>query len=184
MNRRQPIFLVGLPASGKTTFGRALARHLDLEFIDLDFYISQRFRANVKEIFDRDGEEVFRRRESAMLREVGDMEGVVVACGGGTPCFSDNMEYMNSRGLTVLLEASPDVLIRRLRLGGDKRPLVIGKSDAELGEYIRRVKEERNPYYKLARISMESSQLESREQIDATVDCFVNTLADGLRENE
>jgi len=78
-----PIFIIGMPASGKTTFGRALARRLGREFIDLDFCITQRFRASVAEIFARDGEEAFRRREAAMLREVGEMEDVVVACGGG-----------------------------------------------------------------------------------------------------
>lgn len=92
-----PIFIIGMPASGKTTFGRALARRLGREFIDLDFCITQRFRASVAEIFARDGEEAFRRREAAMLREVGEMEDVVVACGGGTPCFSSNMEYERAR---------------------------------------------------------------------------------------
>ncbi len=125
-----PIFIIGMPASGKTTFGRALARRLGREFIDLDFCITQRFRASVAEIFARDGEEAFRRREAAMLREVGEMEDVVVACGGGTPCFSSNMEYMNGRGLTVCLTATPERLRERMLLGGDKRPLVKGKSEA------------------------------------------------------
>ncbi|MEE1023103.1 MAG: shikimate kinase [Muribaculaceae bacterium] len=172
-NQHPPVFLVGLPASGKTTFGRALARRLGMDFIDLDFYISQRFRASVAEIFARDGEEAFRRRESAMLREVGEMQGVVVACGGGTPCFSGNMDYMNSRGLTVRLTASPEALKRRLLLGGDRRPLVKGKSAEELEGYILKVQAEREPYYSRAQVSVESSQLESRAEIAGTVDRFV-----------
>ena len=168
-----PIFIIGMPASGKTTFGRALARRLGREFIDLDFCITQRFRASVAEIFARDGEEAFRRREAAMLREVGEMEDVVVACGGGTPCFSSNMEYMNGRGLTVCLTATPERLRERMLLGGDKRPLVKGKSEAELGEYVAAVLAERGPYYSRAKVFLESSQLEDRRQIAATVDCFL-----------
>ena len=168
-----PIFIIGMPESGKTTFGRSLARRLVREFIDLDFCITQRFRASVAEIFARDGEEAFRRREAAMLREVGEMEDVVVACGGGTPCFSSNMEYMNGRGLTVCLTATPERLRERMLLGGDKRPLVKGKSEAELGEYVAAVLAERGPYYSRAKVFMESSQLEDRRQISAAVDRFL-----------
>lgn len=123
-----PIFVTGYMASGKTTFGKALARRTGLNHIDLDFYIEQRFHASVKELFATKGEAEFRRIESALLREVGEFSDVVVSCGGGTPCFGDNMEYMNSRGLTVCLQASDEVIARRIREAGDKRPLMAGKT--------------------------------------------------------
>ncbi len=83
------------------------------------------------------------------------------------------MEYMNGRGLTVCLTATPERLRERMLLGGDKRPLVKGKSEAELGEYVAAVLAERGPYYSRAKVFLESSQLEDRRQISATVDCFL-----------
>lgn len=169
----KPVFIIGMPASGKTTFGRALARKVGRQFIDLDFCIAQRFHATVGELFARDGEAAFRRREAAMLREVGELDDVVVSCGGGTPCFSENIEYMNGRGLTVCLRATPERLRERMVLGGDKRPLVKGKSEAELREYVAALLAERGPYYSRAKVFLESSQLEDRRQISAAVDCFL-----------
>lgn len=169
----KPVFIIGMPASGKTTFGRALARKLGRQFIDLDFCIAQRFHATVGELFARDGEEAFRRREAAMLREVGELDDVVVSCGGGTPCFSENMEYMNGRGLTVCLRATPERLRERMLLGGDRRPLVKGKTEEEIDAYIARTLEERRPYYSMARISLESSRLEDKRQIAGTVADFL-----------
>ena len=89
----QPIFLVGFMGCGKSTLGRALAKELGWDFIDLDFYIEQRFRRTVPQLFAERGEEEFRRIESSMLREAGEFDDVVVSCGGGTPCHDDNMAY-------------------------------------------------------------------------------------------
>ena len=126
------IFIIGYMACGKTTFGRALARRLGYDFIDLDFYIEQRFRRSVRQIFADSGEEEFRRLEASMLREAGEFENVVVACGGGTPCFFDNMEYMNSRGTTVWLQASVRRTVERLLRAVGKRPLTAQVSPEEL----------------------------------------------------
>lgn len=112
-----PIFLIGYMGCGKTTFGRALAKATGRDFIDLDFYISQRFRATIPEIFAAQGESGFRRMEGAMLREAGEFPGVVVACGGGTPCFGSNLDYMLGRGTVVWLQASRQRLLERLLEG-------------------------------------------------------------------
>ena len=131
------LFIIGYMASGKTTFGRALARQTGLQHIDLDFYIEQRFHSTVREIFAQKGEAEFRRIESSMLREVGEMSDVVISCGGGTPCNGDNMEYMNSRGITVCLQASDDVIAERILQAGNKRPLMAGKSKEEILRTLR-----------------------------------------------
>lgn len=162
--------------SGKTTFGRALARRLHLEFIDLDFYIRQRFRRTVSEIFAEQGEARFREMESAMLREVGEFENVVVSCGGGTPCFGDNMEFMNSRGLTVRLTAGMKCLVDRLLRGGSKRPIVAGKTEEELYDFVASHLAEREPFYSRAQVTFNGENLENSRQIGESVELFLDEL--------
>lgn len=175
---KEPLFIIGFMASGKTTFGRALAKSLGREFIDLDFYITQRFRRSIPEIFAERGEVAFRSIEAAMLREAGEFSDVVIACGGGTPCFHDNMAYMNSRGTTVLLEAGDERTFERLRLKPGSRPLVEGRSDDDLRRYIAEAKKDRDPYYRQAKVSISGEQLETRFQIAATVANFRTTYPD------
>lgn len=162
-------------AAGKTTFGRALARALGREFIDLDFYIEQRFRKSVRRIFEEKGEGEFRRMEREMLREVGDFENTVVSCGGGTPCFEGNMEYMKSRGLVVWLEASVDCICRRALLN-NRRPLLAGKSKEEVRCVVERGLAEREKHYCEADISFSGEELENKREIAKTVEKFLETL--------
>jgi len=169
-----PIFIIGYMGTGKTTFGRALAKATGLEFIDLDFYIEQRFHRSIKEIFREKGESEFRRVEANLLREAGEFSNIVIACGGGTPCFGGNMGYMNSRGLTIQLYADTERLIERYRLRPGKRPLLDGMDDDELRSFIKEHLEKRQPYYEMANIKVESSKLENRREIDSTVCAFLN----------
>lgn len=164
-----PIFLIGYMGCGKTTLGRALAKKLGREFIDLDFYITQRFRRSVSEIFAEKGEDGFRRIEQSMLREVGEFSDIVIACGGGTPCHYDNIAYMNSRGLTIWLQAERGRLMERLKLGAHKRPLIAGKSEDELAIFLDENLAERRPWYEQAAITVDSTRLETKEEIADTV---------------
>lgn len=167
------IFIIGYMASGKTTFGKALARKTGMQHVDLDFYIEQRFHSTVREIFAAKGEAEFRRIESAMLREVGEMEDTVVSCGGGTPCIGDNIEYMNSRGVTVCLRASDEVIADRVIKAGNKRPLMAGKTREEVLKTLRSHMEVRAPYYDKAQIIISGDSLENKTQIAETVDNFI-----------
>lgn len=176
-----PVFLIGYMGCGKTTLGRAVAKVADVEFIDLDLYIENRFRRPVKDIFAERGEDGFRIIERNMLHEVAEFENVIVACGGGTPCFFDNMEYMNSRGLTVLLEASPDCLHRRLCKGKAKRPLIAGMSDDEIAAFTRRSLESRMAFYSQSRMVFPSDLLENRAEIDVSVGRFISLTGLPLR---
>ena len=101
------IFLIGYMGSGKTTLGKPFARAMQHQFIDLDWYIGERFHHTVQALFAERGEHAFREIERNMLHEVGDFEDVLIAAGGGTPCFFDNMDYMNSVGDTVFLDVNP-----------------------------------------------------------------------------
>ncbi len=174
------IFIIGYMASGKTTFGRALARKSGLQHIDLDFYIEQRFHTTIREIFATKGEKEFRRIENAMLREVGEMSDVIISCGGGTPCFGDNMEYMNSRGTTVCLQASDDVIANRIIQAGNKRPLMAGKPKEEIISTLRQHMEVRKPFYDQASIIISGERLENKTQIAETVDDFIKNYLEKL----
>ena len=125
------IFLTGDMGAGKTTLGKAFAREMTVPFIDLDWYIEERFHKSIRELFTERGEASFRELERNMLHEVGEFEDVVVSTGGGTPCFFDNMEYMNGCGQTVFLDVHPDILFRRLRVAKQQRPILQGKTDEE-----------------------------------------------------
>ncbi len=167
------MFIIGYMASGKTTFGRALARRTGMQFIDLDFYIEQRFRKSITDIFSEKGEEEFRRMETEMLREAGEFEGVIVSCGGGTPCFHNNMDYMLSKGDVVWLEASPERITERLMINSSRRPLMRGKTPEEIRMAVDEGLAKRIPFYSKANIRFNGEELEDRRQIDRTVNAFL-----------
>lgn len=163
------IFLIGYMGSGKTTLGKAYARAMQLQFIDLDWYIEERFHKTVQELFEERKEDGFREIERNMLHEVAEFEDVIIACGGGTPCFFDNMEYMNGKGETIFLDASPEVLFRRLKIAKSKRPLLMDKSDEELMDVIQNTLRIRVPFYSQAKYVFNAESLEDREQISCSV---------------
>lgn len=172
---QSPIFIIGYMACGKTTFGRALAKKLNREFIDLDFYIEQRFRKRIPEIFGERGEDGFRRIERNMLQEAGEFENVVISCGGGTPCFFDNMDYMLERGTTVWLQASEQRITERLLINSTNRPLMKGKSKEEIEKAVAEGLMARTPHYSRAGIHFSGEYLEDRRQIDTTIERFVES---------
>lgn len=166
------IFLVGYMGAGKTTLGRALAKKLGLPFIDLDSYIEERFHKTISQIFAEKGEEYFRDLERRMLHEVGDFENVIISTGGGTPCFFDNIEYMNSQGTTVYLDVPIERLFIRLSIARNKRPLIKDKNDEELRTFIIDQLAARAPHYSKARHIFIADMLEDKEQIETSVDAF------------
>lgn len=163
------IFLIGYMGAGKTTLGRALARDLGVEFIDLDWYIEDRFHARIPDIFAREGEQRFRQMEQRMLHEVAQFEDVVIACGGGTPCFFDNMDFINAHAASVYLKATPQVLEAHLRMGKSVRPLIQGKTPEELRAYIGQSLAEREPFYAKATYTLPIDVIEDRSQIEGYV---------------
>lgn len=164
------IFLTGYMGAGKTTLGKAFAQKLQIPFIDLDWYIEERFHKTVGELFTERGEAGFRELERNMLHEVAEFEDVIISTGGGAPCFYDNMEFMNRVGQTVFLNVHPDVLFRRLRVAKQQRPILQGKEDEELKAFIIQTLEKRAPFYTQARYTFNADELEDRHQIEESIE--------------
>ncbi len=163
------IILIGYMGSGKTTVGKALAKDLGLQFYDLDWYIESRRRKTVPELFAERGEEGFREIERNMLHEVAEFEDIVLSCGGGTPCFFDNMDYLNGQGDVIWLKADAEVLYRHLLMGKTERPLLKGKSPEELITFIREQLEKREPFYSKAKYALDVNLMDTYEKINISV---------------
>ena len=159
------IILIGYMGAGKTTIGKVLAREFKLDFYDLDWYIEERFHKKIPDIFAAEGEAGFRELERRMLHEVAEFEDVVISCGGGTPCFFDNMDYMNRQGETVFLNAAPHVLKEHLLMGKTVRPLIQGKSPDELESFVAENLQARLPFYTRAKHTIDIDVIHTREQI-------------------
>lgn len=159
------IILIGYMGAGKTTVGKDLAKVLGVTFYDLDWYIETRMRKTVKQIFDERGEEGFRQIEHNMLHEVAEFENVVISCGGGTPCFFDNMEYLNQQGDTIYLQATPEVLHQHLKMGKGVRPLLLNKTPEEVDAFITEQLAYREQFYLKARHILDVNLMDSYEKI-------------------
>jgi len=143
-------------ASGKTSKGKRLARKLNVPFIDLDQEIENQQKKSISSIFENKGEEYFRKLEADVLRSFLKNFKVVVAVGGGTPCFHNNMKYINQVGTSIYLKRSEARILGRLRQNKDKRPLVAALNDEELKAFITKSLLLRSPYYKKAKLLFDS----------------------------
>ena len=140
----QNLFLVGPMGVGKTTIGRALAYELDLEFLDSDHEVERRAGANISWIFDVEGEAGFRDREAAVIDDLTQHSGVLIATGGGSILRPENRRHLVSRGVVVFLDTSLDLQIKRTEKD-KKRPLL--QNVADHSEVLRDLKGKRHPLY-------------------------------------
>jgi len=146
------IYLLGFMGSGKSFIGKRLAKKLDMDFIDLDHYIEQMEGLTISQLFENKSEKGFRQIEKKYLQSLSPKENTIIACGGGTPCFYNNMKWMNENGLTIYLKSSNRLLFHRLKQGKSKRPLLKNLSDNGLKEFIKMKMEERASQYEEAEI--------------------------------
>ncbi len=147
------IFLVGFMGCGKSYVARNLAPKLDMEVIDLDHHIVNYTGKSITQIFDTKGEEAFRRIEQQCLHQLAEVENTIISTGGGAACFFDNMEWMNAHGTSIFLDVSIPILMKRLRKGIAKRPLLADKTNEELEAFITQKLEARRAYYEQASIT-------------------------------
>src|SRR5579872_6403110 len=149
------IFLIGFMGSGKTHWGRQLSAKLNLPFYDLDTVIIEKEQRSVAEIFAEKGEEYFRFLEKGTLEAITDgQQSFILSCGGGTPCFFTNIEFMKKHGKVSWLNTSVDMLTQRLARERKSRPLISDVHDEDLKRYIVRKLCERRMYYQQADVTV------------------------------
>ena len=163
------IIIIGYMGAGKTTVGKSLSKNLGIPFYDLDWYIESRMRKTVPQLFAERGEEGFRQIEYNMLHEVAEFEDVIISCGGGTPCYFDNMDYLNRMGETIYLKATPEVLYKHLKMGKVERPLLKNKTPEEMQAFIKDQLEKREPYYTKAKHTLDVNLLDTYEKVRISV---------------
>lgn len=151
--------MLGFMGSGKSYWGKIWAERSGFTFLDLDQLIENREQATIVDIFERKGEEIFRLLETKMLRDLARHENCIIACGGGTPCFHDNMNWMNEKGTTVFLSAPASYLFEKIKSEKAKRPLIKSVNEAELLFFTEQKLKERQPYYEQAACTLEASDL-------------------------
>ncbi len=162
--------------AGKTTVGHQLSKKTGMMFYDLDWYIESRYRTTVSNIFAEKGEEGFRKIEQALLHEVAEFEDVIISCGGGTPCFFDNMEYLNEQGETIYLKCSPDVLFTHLQMGKTERPLLKDKTPEETKAFISEQLQQREKFYNKAKHIIDVTLLDSYDKIQQSVEKILEAV--------
>jgi len=153
------VFLIGFMGSGKTTIGKKLANYLKYEFIDLDKLIESRSGMSIVSYFELHGEVAFRELERDILQKTEFPENVIIATGGGAPCFSDNMKWMNKNGLVAYLSLSPKALASRLEHSKTDRPLIRHLKGDELIDFISAKLKDREEFYNQAKYVVSASDL-------------------------
>jgi shikimate kinase len=146
------IYLIGFMGSGKSYLGKRLSTELGFQFLDLDEVIEAAEKQTIATIFEEKGEDYFRNIESESLKNTKEIENVIISTGGGTPCFFDNMDWMNENGKTFFLNPSVDILFQRLESETTKRPILANQSDETLRLFISQKLENRLKYYEKAHL--------------------------------
>jgi len=162
------VYLIGYMGCGKSRTGRLLSEHMGVQFIDMDDYIEERNCKTVPQIFADHGEDGFRERERKALEELAEFTDVIIATGGGAPCFFDNVDLMNKTGKTVFLNIDPAILADRLMNSKTERPLIKGKSREELVAFIDETLKKRKQFYSQAQVEITEPDL-SLERIQEMI---------------
>lgn len=153
------VFLLGFMGTGKTHWGRLWAAQHQMDFFDLDTVIEETTGLSIPAIFEQHGEAYFREKERALLYSFEDKKNFILSTGGGTPCFFDNMEWMNEQGITIYLSTPVYTLKERLIKEKEHRPLIKNLSDGEIEQFIEKRLKERNRFYSAARLILSTESI-------------------------
>ncbi|MHB1177584.1 MAG: shikimate kinase [Daejeonella sp.] len=163
------VFLIGFMGSGKTTIGKKLANYLKYEFIDLDKFIEAKAGMSIVDYFEAHGEDTFRELERDVLQNTAYPENVIIATGGGTPCYKDNMEWMNNNGRVAYLFLPPKALASRLENSTADRPLIKHLKGDELVDFITEKLNERELFYNQSKFVVSATDLTAER-----LACYLN----------
>lgn len=157
------IFLIGYMLCGKSTIGKKLARRLNYRFTDTDKLIENKYQLSVEQIFEKYGEEVFRQFEKEILQTLDSEDDIVIATGGGLPCFGDNMKKIKSSGYVIYLNMHPYSILSRHKKSKRPRPLLQGKTDEELRDFLKESLKKRDFYYRQADLIVRAENIKVEE---------------------
>jgi len=153
------IFLLGMMGSGKSYWAQRIAEKENMDWMDLDQEIEKETSLSIKEIFAVYGEEYFREKERDALHQLSNYKNIIIATGGGTPCFHNNMQWMNEHGITIFIDEDVNVLIERLKKEKAHRPLIKDLSDEELHNFLSNKLKERYPFYSQAQYHLKGNNI-------------------------
>ena len=159
------IFLIGFMGCGKSTIGKKLAKTLSCKFIDLDKYIEGKTGKSIQQIFKEKGEKYFRVLETESLMEICKSDNLVIATGGGTPCFFDNMQRILDKGICIYLKMEANNLTKRLSKEKSKRPLIENLTEKYLVNFIRKKLVEREVFYNKANHIIQAKNISEKDII-------------------
>ena len=159
------IFLIGFMGCGKSTIGKKLAKTLSCKFIDLDKYIEGKTGESIQQIFKEKGENYFRVLETESLMEICKSDNLVIATGGGTPCFFYNMQRILDKGICIYLKMDIEDLVRRLSKEKSKRPLIENLTEKYLVNFIRKKLVEREVFYNKANHIIQAKNISEKDII-------------------
>jgi shikimate kinase len=141
------IYLLGFMGSGKSYFGKLISERFNLQYLDLDQFIEDFVQLSIPQIFNTIGEGGFREKEANLLRKTIYFNQYIISCGGGTPCFHDNMKWIKEHGISIYLKTTEELLYQRLNNQKSGRPLINSMTDDELRNYISLKIIEREKFY-------------------------------------
>lgn len=172
---KQRIYIIGYMGAGKSGVAKRLAARMGWQSIDTDTLFEEKFRITIYDFFAKYGQDLFRKLEADILRSTANLDKVIVATGGGTPCFFDNMQWMNDNGLTVFLSMSPKSAAVRLSQSKKKRPLTKDLSGDDLVRFVERQYEQRMPFYTEAQMTFKAE--------DCDVEGIAKNISDALNDS-
>lgn len=163
MNQAYPrIFLIGMMGTGKSYWAQRIADAKNMDWTDLDAQIEKDVLMTIKEIFASEGETYFRDKEKEVLHKMENFTNVIIATGGGTPCFHDNMKWMNDHGITIWIDEPIEILAERLKKEKAHRPLIKDLSDEELLHFLSIKLSERSKFYDQCQHHLQGNNISDR----------------------
>ncbi len=154
------IYLIGYMCCGKTTIGKKIANKIGYGFVDMDVLFEEKYKITISAFFEKYGQDAFRILEQKLLHTTASMDNMVIATGGGTPCFGDNMEWINANGLSIYLKTNEGFIVDRLKKAKKQRPLVKNILPDDLPSYVAEAIKQREPYYSQATITMPNNEMD------------------------